>query len=497
MPLTVDDFIYAWNLRLNSNIAVPGYVVGPYMRDPAGKIATLKKVDDYTVEIHYSVPYPFAIYQKSFLNEIRAVEPKHYLIQFDPRYNPNIKDYSLLCQKIAGSTISSNWVGKPVLGAWMITEYTPGVQLVAERNPYYWKVDPAGNQLPYIDRVIWQYVSSPEVIPLMAAAGKIDMQTRKLSFADYTFYKQNEKRGDYKTLALKGGGLGPAIQFNYDCSDPVLRSLFRNKDFRIALSYATNREEISKAFYKGQTEPWAYCQLPESPFYPGDKYGKIYTQYDPAKANAILDQLGLKDTDGNGVRNRPDGKDLSIVVDFTPTGGEIAYAGFVDLIASQWKKVGIKVIPNPMNRALLWPRLEKSNFEAYLWKVDGGLNFTMRPYFWLPVYPDPQQVYKSATEWYLTNGKEGEKPAEEWVEKVQDLYRRLLQTTDPASQVALGKQIAQSIAENCYGIATTTQIFVGVVSNRVGNVPTHWVNADMTRSEGLARPWQFFIKSGK
>lgn len=496
VPVTADDFIYFWNIRLNPDI--PAYGVSSYMRDPAGKIATVEKIDDYTVKIHYSVPYPMAI--NTFFGEIVIVEPKHYLIQFDPRYNPNIKDYSLLTQKIVGNKLTPDWVGKPVLGAWVITKYVPGVELVAERNPYYWKVDPAGNQLPYIDRVVWQYVSSTDVIPLMAAAGKIDMQARKLSFSDYTFYKQNEKKGGYKTRVLTCGALGPAIHFNYDTRDAVLRSLFRNKDFRIALSYATNREEISKVFFKGLTEPWAYCQLPDSPFYPGDEYAKMYTQYDPARANAILDRLGLKDTDGDGIRNRPDGENLSIVVDYSPAGGVISYSGFLDLIASQWEKVGVKLIPNPMDRSLLWPRLEQSEngeLEAYLWKVDAALNFAIRPYYWLPVESGPEQMYKSATRWYLTNGKEGERPSESWLLTAQSLYRQLLQATDPGEQIALGKQISQLIAENCYQLSTTTLVGVAIVKDRVGNVPDKWVDDDITHNVSVIEPCQFFIKSGK
>ena len=495
-PVTVDDFIYFWNIRLNPDI--PAYGITSYMRDPAGKVATLEKIDNYTIKIHYSVSYPMAVY--ALHNEFGVIEPKHYLMQFDPRYNSNVKDYSLLTKKIAEFKITPDWVGKPVLSAWMITKYIPGVELVAERNPYYWKVDTAGNQLPYIDRVVWQYVSSPAVIPLMAAAGKIDMQARKLSFSDYTFYKQNEEKGDYKTQIVASGSLGPAIQFNRDTQDPVLRSLFRNKNFRIALSYATNREEISKVYFKGQAEPWAYCQLPGSAFYPGDEYAKMYTQYDPVKANAILDQLGLKDTDGNGIRNRPDGKDLSIVVDYSPAGGTISYSGFLDLIASQWGKVGVKLIPNPMDRALLWPRMEQSEngkLEAVLWKVDGALDFAAAPYYWLPVDTRAEQMYKSAAKWYATNGKEGEEPSEPWLVTILSLYRQLLQATDPAKQAALGKQIAQLITENCYQISTTTLISVAVVRNRIGNVPSHWVSANITRDVGVINPCQFFIKAGK
>ena len=492
-PLTVDDFIYLWDLRLNPDYP---HGISAYMRDPAGKVATLEKIDDFTIKIHYSVPYPLAIY--NLKSEFWVVKPKHWLIQFDPRYNPDVKDFSLLDRKTK-SKITPDLVGQPVLGAWMITEYTPGVQVVAERNPYYWKVDTAGNQLPYIDRIIWQYVGSLDVIPLMAAAGKIDMQARKLSFADYTFYKQNEEKGGYHVQIVKSGGLGASIQFNYDCPDPVLRDLIRNKDFRIALSYATNREEISRVFYKGLAEPWGYCPLPESPFYPGDEYAKMYTEYDPVKANAILDQLGLKDTDGNGIRNRPDGKDLSIVIDYSPKGGEIPYTGLVELIVNQWEKVGVKVIPNPMDRALLWPRLKNGDFEAYVWKVDGGIYFFLRPEYWLPVtsHTRNQQMYKSAGDWFVTGGKEGEKPAEQWILQAQDLYRELLQTIDPTKQSSLGRQIAQLVAENCYQIATTTMLLPCVISNKIGNVPDHWVYGDVTRSVGVIRPWQFFIKGEK
>jgi len=228
VPVTVDDFIYSWELRTNPQ--VPEAFELRYMRDPAGKLGKLEKVDDYTIKIHYSVPY-YLIPLLDLCSERGALEPKHYLVQFDPRYNSDIKDWSLLNEKLpTEDNFTPALVGYPMLSAWVITEYTPHVRIVAERNPYYWKVDPAGNQLPYIDRVVWQYVSSSDVIPLMVAAGKIDMQSRHLRFSDYVFYKQNEQQGNYTTRVLTSTSLGPAVRLNYDCSDPVLRDLIRNTD---------------------------------------------------------------------------------------------------------------------------------------------------------------------------------------------------------------------------------------------------------------------------
>ena len=495
VPLTVDDFIYAWGLAINPNL--PEDIIGDaarILRDPAGKLATLEKVNDYTVKIHYSTPFPLA--WMGLTAGPKPLIPKHYFIQFDPRYNHNIKDFSTLYQKLPFEHIGSAMVGCPMLSAWVVTEYKPNVQLVAERNPYYWKVDSAGNQLPYVDRVIWQYAGSEATIPLMVAAGKISVQSRHLRFSDYTFYKQNEKKGNYRTQVIDGGSLAPAIQFNYDCPDPVLRNLIQNKDFRVALSYATDREEISRAVYKGLAKPWPFCQLPASPYFPGDKYAKMYVQYNIDKANAILDQLGLKDTDGDGIRNRPDGKNLSIIIDYAPTGAGGATGEIAELLPAQWKKVGIKVVLNPMDRSLLLPRLRAGKFEAMLWNVDAALNFIPRADNWLPAALTEFQMYKSATNWFLSGGKEGKKPALQWVITVQNLYRELMGASDRAKQVALGKEIMAMVTENCYQIGTVTTTLVGIVSNKVGNVPDHWVRGDMFLGMAVIRPWQFYIKQG-
>ena len=483
-PFTVDDIIYDLEIRASGNVPLEVAGLGAKV-----KVDEIRKIDDYTADLPLIEKYPI-----EFITVFESpVSPKHYLIQFDPRYD-STKTWQDLAQAWSSQSNSEALVDLPQLSAWKVVEVVPGSRIVAERNPYFWKVDPAGNQLPYIDRIEFRYVASTDAIPALVQAGEIDLQVRHLLFADYPFYKQHEAAGNYRTVALQSTALGPCIRLNYAVEDLDLRELFRNKDFRIALSLGIDREALSNSLYFGLVEPWGVCSIANSPSYPGDEYARRYTEYDPDRANALLDSLGLKDTNNDGIREI-NGKPLTIVIDAEMGYGSGPVKG-LELIAAQWRKIGVNAVINVIERSLMLARWQDNSYTAYAWKLDGGIDPVSFNYAWAILSPPEYLWHNSGVpmqKWIATGGAEGVEPPE----FIKEINRRMLEavtTLDPAVRRELGKELVKYHAENLFVIPTTTYVEVGVVNKNLANVPETWLAGNELVGEKSLRPWQMFYK---
>lgn len=483
-PLTVDDIIYDLETRQNPNMPLESAGLASVVN-----IEGITKIDDYTVDLPLVEPYPLeftAVYDAT-------VSPKHYLSQFDPRYDSS-KSWQDLETAWSPQRNSEALVNLPQLGPWVVTEYVEKTRIVAERNPYFWKVDSEGNQLPYIDKVEFRYVASTDTIPALVQAGQVDFLARHLTFDDYPFYKQNETNGNYRAAVLSQSGLGPSIRLNYAVQDMDLRNLFWNKDFRIALSIGLNREAISRALYFGQAEPWGISPHRDTPGFPGEEYAKLHTEYNPIRANEILDNLGLLDTDGDGVRE-VNGKPLTIVIDMDQGGG----AGPVkvaELVAAQWREIGIRAIANTIERSLMLARWQDNTHTAFAWKLEGGINPVQMSFAWSTT-ADPSFMWNNVgvplQVWVATGGKEGVEPPE-FIKEINALMLEASTTLDAEKRSSLVKELVKLHTENLYAIPTTTFVDVGIVNKNLVNVPETWISGMELVGERSLRPWQMFYK---
>src|SRR5690606_38509029 len=194
----------------------------------------------------------------------------------------------------------------PVLSAWKIDKPVgaSGNRAVMVRNPYYWKVDPDGKQLPYVDEIVISQVAD-ETATLQASNGEIDLQASYIGVNDMPVLAKNAEQGGYKTLRWETG-TGPYLHTNQCHPDPVMRRLMQDVRFRAALSPAINREEMNQVFYRGIGNIDQPVSLPQDPYYV-EGSGKTFTEYDPDRSNQLLDEVGLDQRDGDGFRLRPDG----------------------------------------------------------------------------------------------------------------------------------------------------------------------------------------------
>lgn len=491
-PFTVDDILFWWeDIALNTDLSPSP----PSEWVVQGEPMTVEKVDDYMVKLHFKAPNGLAIRMLAFhgnqwplaFERFGFFAPKHYLQQFHPKYNAEITDYKLFNEKADDFNTE-----RPALTPWPVKEWEPGAnKLIAERNPYYWKTDPEGNQLPYIDRIRLDLVENSEVVNLKAANGELDFQFRRISIASYSVFMENREKGNYRVLRWPTAtGAAPLIMPNQTIEEPVLRELFREKKFRQALSLAINRERINEVSYLGLGVPRQATVLPQSPYYVPEAE-RMYADYNPDEANRLLDEIGLTERDDEGFRLRPDGKTLEVTVETTATSGPFLDA--LELVKENWDAVGVKTAIKSMTRELYWPRVMGNQVEIATWGMDRGLEPMVDP-IWLFPYRDHSWYAVLWGIWYATGGQKGEEPPEE-VRRAQKLFDEFKATVDPDRQIEIGKELVRISAENTWLIGTVGMMpSIVIAKNNFRNIPEEAVTDWIFMSPGNLDPPQFFFK---
>jgi peptide/nickel transport system substrate-binding protein len=255
----------------------------------------------------------------------------------------------------------------PTLQPWMLTTSPPSTRFVFERNPYFHRVDTEGRQLPYIDRVAMTIVDG-KLIAAKTGAGESDLQARNLSFSDYTFLKESEKRTSNRVRlwrTTKGSHI--ALNPNLNVGDPVWRSLIRDVRFRRALSLAVNRREINQVIYYGLATEGNNTVHESSPLF-RPQYRQLWSRFDLKTANLLLDELGLKTRNEAGVRLLPDGRPMAVIVE--TAGEDTEQSDVLELIHDTWLKAGIKLYSKPLQREVFRNRIFAGSTLMSVW---GGL----------------------------------------------------------------------------------------------------------------------------
>lgn len=498
-PFTTDDVMFWYeDILMNTELTprLPTWLMS------GGKPVKVEKVDTYTFRVEFAEPHPlFLINLAKEGGSYTFFAPKHYLTQFHPKYTPKDKIDALV--KAAGfqtwyqlfsakGSATNAWLQNPelpILWPWRVTNPHTAPVVVLERNPYYFKIDPAGNQLPYVDKISVTLLQSGEVAVMKVIAGEIDMTSRGLSLPDYTLLMENREKGNYRVLMWRGGG-GTALYVNQNVKDPVLRKLFEDRRFRQALSIAINRDEINKLVYLGLGKPRQASLISGVAFY-DPEWEKMWAEYNPDKANELLDKIGLKKRDKDGYRLRPDGKTLSITVDFSGTGTTIPDE--LELVRRYWEKIGIKVAVRPLERTLYVTRCESGDIEIGVWSFDRNVAVLADPGRiigwtidgpWAPLY----------SLWYTSGGKGGEEPKGD-IKKIYELWDKVKVTGDPTHRNRLFKEIINIHKRNIWIIGLVGELpQPAIAKNNFRNVPDGIIWDDSVRSPKNARPEQFFFK---
>ncbi len=504
-PFTADDIVFWYkDVLLNKDLtpSVPGW-----MSNADGSPALVEKVDDATVRFTYAAPatlFLTAVANQDGADRTYAMFlPAHYLKKFHPAYTPKA-DVDKAAQAAGFKTWTELFANRnappenperPTMGAWMPTSRASDQIFTLRRNPYFVGVDPQGNQLPYIDEVRFTYFADVQALNLAAIAGSFDMQERHIQMTNYPVLKEQERTGRYRVITWPTfGGADAVIAFNQTYkADPEVAKLLANRDFRIALSHAINRDQIKESVFLGLGEARQGVPAPWHPYYPGAEYAQKYTEFKPDVANKMLDAIGLTRKDSSGIRLMPNGKPATIEISVVPAFG--AWPDVALLVAKDWEAVGIKAVVQIRERALHFKMNENNELMTEVWNEDtsafpytGNAKVDPRNAPILTIGP----LFRT---WINSGGKDGVEPTPEFkrIIALVDLAR----TVGPAGQIEAAKEIYRIWADNLYEIGTVglTPMVQGVVvaNTRFRNVPTTLGNDWPLRSPGNARSEQFFF----
>ena len=499
-PFTAEDFRYWFeDVAENRQLSPSGL---PVALLPNGEAPRFEVLDEQTIRYSWSRPNPLFLPALAGPDPLFIYCPAHYLKQFHSKYadkatlaalvkQAGVRNWASLHNKL-GAMYRADNPDLPTLEPWVLKTKPPADRIVFERNPYYYRVDGAGHQLPYIDRVVLSIANS-RIIPAKTGAGESDLQARYLSFDDYTFLKAGEAANGYNVLLWRTGpGSQLALYPNLNVDDEAWRSLVRDIRFRRALSLAIDRHELNQVIFFGLAIEGQNTVLPQSPLY-RPEYRSAWAAFNLAEADRLLDQIGLY-RGSDGLRHLPDGRSLDIVVE--DSGESSEKSDVLELIRDSWARVGIRLFSRPMQLTLFRRRVFSGQTLMSLDKgIENGLaTAAMSPSEFAPT-TQQQLEWPKWGQYVETKGTAGEPPGLPEAVRLKSLYDSWLTATSSDEQTRTWHEMLRIWAEQVYSIGLVAGVEQPVVVNRqLRNVPTDGMfNWDPGAQFGVYKPDGFWF----
>ncbi len=481
-PFTSEDFRYWWEDIANNDELSP--FGPPKVMTVDGEVARFELLSETAVRFSWSKPNPYFLPALAGTRPQYIYAPKHFLKKYHTKFQKPVK----LAKRVKAAGVRS-WAAlhnrkdspyknknpkHPTLQPWRNTVKGPSQRFVFVRNPYYHRVDSDGKQLPYIDRIIMN-VASGKLIPAKTGAGEADLQARHLKFSDYTFLKGSEKRTDNEIRlwqTTKGSHI--ALFPNLNADDATWRGLFRNVNFRRAMSLAINRHEINQVVYYGLATEGNNSVHTSCPLFRSE-YQTSWAQFDLKLANKMLDELGLTERDDDGLRKLPDGRSMVLIVE--TAGEDTEQTDVLELIHDSWLQVGVKVFTKPMQREVFRNRIFAGKTLMAVW---GGLENGVPTANISPdsLAPTSQQQlqWPKWGQFYETKGGAGEKIDIPEAKRLMELRNSWVVAGSEAEREAVWREMLEIHAQQVYSFGLVQGVPQPVVVNRkLRNVPEHGI----------------------
>jgi peptide/nickel transport system substrate-binding protein len=462
-PFSADDVMFTWEHL----ILDPGVSSSSTSRSAwqiGGEDISLEKVDDYTIKWTFPVPFPV---QKMFIMDEYdfAVWPEHVWAPLHPAFNADT-DYE---------SFEKSWPPDKLppigMGPWIAVEYRTDELMVLRRNPYYWKVDESGQQLPYLDEVVFEKGSTGVGRTLSTLAGSGDHSNlENPSTFNETLSRAAEPDAHFSVI------WGPemlsfSLHMNQSANlgvqnerDAALRELFRNQTFRRAVSHAIDRDGIAQAIIRGPfLRAWPGGLYPGSTEY--DRASVVYYPYSPDTAITLLANLGFEDTDGDGILNWTEGPLAgdNLVIALIANEDQAESTSTAEALVPLMADVGIQINYRPVKPTVATDAEEAGTWE---WHVDRGGQAYAVPFS----YADQlAPVRKEQPAWH----REGEEPRElqPFEQQLVDIVNEFALEPDDAKRKELMFEYNRIFTENVYDVGVIIGRYGLALAKRFNNVP--------------------------
>jgi len=431
----------------------------------------------------------------------QGFQSKEFLGQFHPEINPNADELAQSLgfengyAAIAAYYGNSDWTDTPTpllsqpeivaglpadvmpsLEAYLtVRDTTDGRTYVA--NPYFFQVDTAGNQLPYISEQDETYVSESEVRILKLINAEVDYKLQSLTLPSAPILLENQEKGDYTVELIPSIGM-TTFAFNVTSEDLGKRELFGNVKFREAMSIAMDRDELNEVVFFGLGEARQYVGFSPAPEFIDAETRNFAIGFDPDGAMALLDEIGMVDTDGDGFRELPNGEKLVLNLQFSTQGTS---SQMVELVGQQWANVGVQSTVKEVTDDEYRSAQSSNKLDVGMWNKGQPLAVMLgNPKLWTPPFDD----YFSARtgmlwgEWVESNGAAGVEPPAYVKQIGEDINAFLgLPAGSPESD-ALGAKLAKAMSDSL--------LFIGTV-----NAPGPVYNRNALKNFPVFKTWGF------
>jgi len=381
VPLTADDVVFTYrDVIFNPEIptdAKDALRIGPNERFPNGVFPSVRKVSDRQVE--FLLPEPFAPFLRATAGPDGVViMPKHKLEAAlkTKGSDGNLKFISTWNTDTPPQEIVVN-------GPYRLESYTPGQRLVFRRNPNYWRKDGAGNALPYIERIVWQFIENTDTQLIRFRSGELDVMgdARPLRPEYYSLLKQEEQRGNFQIY--NGGPWSGVLYLTFNLNratdktgkpfvDPVKLSWFSNLAFRQAIAHAIDRDKLNTNIFRGLGIVLNSPISVQSPYILKPEDGLKTYEYNLDKARALLRSAGFQ-TNAQG--QLLDGKGNRVRFTLLTNSGNKVREAIGAQIKSDLSKIGIQVDFTPLSFNVLVEKTSTTrDWDAHLIGFTGGID---------------------------------------------------------------------------------------------------------------------------
>jgi peptide/nickel transport system substrate-binding protein len=245
-------------------------------------------------------------------------------------------------------------------------------------------------------------------------------------------------------------------------------------------------------FY-GLAKESADTVLPESPLF-RPEYQTAWVAHDPDQANALLDEVGLKERGSDGIRILPDGRSAQIIVE--SAGESTLETDVLELITDHWNKIGISLFIRTSQRDVFRSRAMGGQIMMAIWSgVDNGVpTADMNPAPFAPTRDDQLQ-WPVWGNYYLSNGEMGEAPTMPEAARLVELVQRWRSSARVEDRTAVWHEMLALYTDQVFSIGIVNQTLQPVVSNaRLRNMPETGLHGfDPTSYLGIYMPDTFWL----
>lgn len=503
-PFSADDLMYWWTQE-DTNTTVGDAAPSRWLVVAGGR-TQLEKVNEHAIRFRFEHPCGNFLEVLASFSLSMAGSPAHYL----RHYHPDLGDKAFLEREAKALGVTGaralyarvkRWDNPetPRLWPWVLQRANPNPPIVFVRNPYYFAVDGRGGQLPYIDRLLFD-VRSPQMLPLAFANGEVSMQGRNVRYEHYTELMSRQQEAGYTLrhwypASRSAWVIHPNLNRRVDPERPETGAkarLLADRRFRQALSLAIDRRAIVQAEYNGQVRPGQVEPGPQSPYH-DPALAQAYTGFDPARANALLDELGLTRRDLDGMRTFPDGRTMTLYLNFSAFTG----IGPGPFVVDDWARVGVRAIVRELQRALFYTKRDALDFDFMIWSSESDHFPLLQPAMFAP--PDAESYF--AVRWgrwfsrgglwdpaAVANAPEAQGPPKDHpMHRAYEVYLEAQQAPTQAEQVRIFREAMRIAAENTWTInIAEAPPFLAVVNHDLHNVPDNALYSAIVRTPANA-----------